>query len=393
MRILLLTHSYFPESSPPQRRWDSFVYVMQNSGWQVTVVAPGAGIGANGAFQRRHMRDGESGLYGEDVRRIPTFRKSSSIWRKVSKHLLEAAMMLPRALLSPRPNVVIATVPALPTMFIGFFVACLFRRPLILEMRDAWPDLFTDSRVLRLKWLTKLAHLAVGAVQRRAALVVTVTDGFGQVLVREGVRRVHTIPNGISTRNLVPLPHASSHSDSKLHVLYLGNLGESQGLESIIRASTLARNEVSVRIVGGGTASERLRRFSGNLNATIDFQVAARGDVVRAHYQWADTCIVSLRNDWSSFDHTVPSKIYELLSVGRHITGVVKGEAAHIISASEAGDIVDHNPTHIADLWRNLLADRQRLDVGVRGREWVLENASLEKLGEDYMDLVRSITG
>lgn len=390
-RVLLLTHSYSPENSPPQRRWDSFVYVMRNAGWHVNVVTPRVvGRVFEGQKKQRNCYLAR-GVHGENICSFVSMKKPSRITGKILKNLLDGALMLPTALLQGRPDVVIATVPALPTMFIGFFVASIFRRPLIVEMRDAWPDLITDSRVLRWKWLTRLAHWAVREVQRRAAIVVTVTDGFAEILARDGVSTVQTIHNGISTRSFEPLDAPPQRTDTKLHVLYLGNLGESQGLESVILASTKVSESVQVRIVGTGTAEERLRRYAETVDAKIDFQVPARGDAVRDHYLWADTCVVSLRSDWASFNHTVPSKIYELLSLGQHITGIVKGEAAQIITDAASGDIVDHDPEHIADLWRRLSMDRQNLRVGETGRDWVFEKASLEKLGEKYVALISNI--
>lgn len=392
VRVLLLTHSYSPEVSPPQRRWDSFVYVMRQAGWKVQVVTPRAESRHARVLSEGRLGAVEVGAHGEIIRSFVSLRKPRTIVGKLIKNAMDGALMLPRALLQARPTVVIATVPALPTMFVGYIVATVFRRPLLLEMRDAWPELISDSRILRWKWLTRLAHWAVRTIQRRATTVVTVTDGFAKILSREGVTAVRTIHNGISTRNFEVLPTLPERTDSKLHVLYLGNLGESQGLESVILASTMASNDIQVRIVGGGTASERLKRYAESIDANIDFRPPARGNALRSHYQWADTCVVSLRDDWASFNHTVPSKIYELLSLRLHITGIVTGEAARIISGAAAGDIVDHDPNHIADLWQELYRDRQRTDVGTIGRDWVFDKASLEKLGQEYVELITDMT-
>src|SRR5690606_28194926 len=40
MKVLLLTHSYSPEHSPPQRRWKAFLQVFTDKGISVCVVAP-----------------------------------------------------------------------------------------------------------------------------------------------------------------------------------------------------------------------------------------------------------------------------------------------------------------------------------------------------------------
>lgn len=391
VRVLLLTHSYAPEVSPPQRRWDSFVHVMRQAGWDVTVVTPRACKPSARHESARELPFSVIGAHGEAIRSYPSIGKPVHIPGKIIKHALDGALMLPRALFQAKPTVVVATVPALPTMFIGFIVSKLLRRPLIIEMRDAWPDLIADSRILRWRWLTACAHKAVRTVQRRATLVVTVTDGFASVLAKDGVQSVQTIHNGISTRSFEPLPTKQRDSTGKLNVLYLGNLGESQGLESVIKAAAMAADSVQVRIVGSGTARERLTRYASAIGAAIDFQEPARGEALRAHYLWADTCVVSLRDDWQSFNHTIPSKIYELLALGKHVTGIVKGEAANIVTSAAAGDIVDHDPENIAALWQQLAVHRERLEVGTSGRDWVLENASLEKLGEQYLEIIRRI--
>ena len=37
MRIMLLTHSYTPEVSPPQRRWSQFITHFRQRGWEVVL--------------------------------------------------------------------------------------------------------------------------------------------------------------------------------------------------------------------------------------------------------------------------------------------------------------------------------------------------------------------
>lgn len=37
-RLLLVTHSYSPESTPPQRRWKRFLAGLYESGWSVEVL-------------------------------------------------------------------------------------------------------------------------------------------------------------------------------------------------------------------------------------------------------------------------------------------------------------------------------------------------------------------
>ena len=108
-------------------------------------------------------------------------------------------------------------------------------------------------------------------------------------------------------------------------------------------------------------------------------------------YASADTCIVSLRDDWKSFETTVPSKTYEVLAVGRHVTAMVRGEAARIIADAEAGDIVASDPEALAALWRELAADRGRLVRNGDSRQWVKAHAEYGHLASRYMDLITEL--
>ena len=46
LRVLLMASSYWPEHSPPQRRWYSLVSHLRERGWTVSVVCPVAHYGA-----------------------------------------------------------------------------------------------------------------------------------------------------------------------------------------------------------------------------------------------------------------------------------------------------------------------------------------------------------
>src|SRR5699024_7612397 len=80
----------------------------------------------------------------------------------------------------------------------------------------------------------------------------------------------------------------------------------------------------------------------------VEMLPASFGDQTLEHYRWADTSMVTLRSDWASFAHTVPSKTYELLSYGKHITGVVCGEAAAILQQAGQHEITTPDPNAVA---------------------------------------------
>ncbi|WP_271394334.1 glycosyltransferase family 4 protein [Neomicrococcus lactis] len=388
VRLLLITHSYSPENTPPSRRWTAFTKALRDLGWDVDVVAPHPSQfdAAASATTESSLTFGE---FGERIHRVPLLDFGTSRSGKLASNLLSAGLSVPVSLLATAPDVVAVTVPALPTIAAGF-VASRFRNvPLIVDMRDAWPDLAREARIVTSE-SPGIMERVVSGVQKRADLVITVTQGFAEVMRARGSRRVITIPNGVHIHQLPALGAPDPH-EGPLRVLYMGNHGESQNLKLLIDAAKLAGDDVHVRIVGQGTQKKWLQDYAASIDSPVEFlpQVDSAGAVEM--YRWADTCVVSLRPDWPSFELTVPSKTYELLSIGRHITAIVKGEGANIIQEAQAGDVVPAEAVAVVELWQELKNDPSKLDRGVRGRAWVLENANFASLAQRFAHSVEEL--
>ncbi|MEE2528792.1 glycosyltransferase family 4 protein [Pseudarthrobacter sp. J75] len=392
-RLTLLTHSFWPESSPPQRRWSALVREFSAAGWQIDVIAPVAHTPHGRRELPRKMAGrafrSQTGKYAERIRRVPYLRHGNSHAAKFLDQCFSALLSVPLGLLTRRSDVLLVTVPSLPMLGAGYVLAKLRKVPLVVEMRDAWPDLARDARLVQGN-VKSLAERAVEFVQRRADLVVTVTEGFAETLRARGLANVATVSNGVRLDSL-PAFEPPPLEKPVFEALYLGNHGESQWLEVAIRASALVGESMHLHMVGQGVRRPALQALARDLKAPVTFHDPLHGQDVIDRYASADTCIVSLRDDWKSFDHTVPSKTYEVLAIGRHVTAIVRGEAARIIEKSGAGDIVPTDPEAVADLWRALANDRGRLVRNADSRQWVKENADYPQLAARYMGLIHDL--
>ncbi|TLM72958.1 glycosyltransferase family 4 protein [Pseudarthrobacter sp. NamB4] len=393
IRVLLLTHSYWPETSPPQRRWSAFVGEFRKQSWEVDVVAPvahsPAGNRKSFAGKAGKAFRSQAGPHGETIYRVPFLPHGRGhVWRLLDQ-CFSALWTVPVGMFTRRPDVVVVTVPSLPMLAAGYALARLRGVPLVLEMRDAWPDLARDARLVQGSVKSGF-EIVADFVQRRADLVVTVTDGFADVLRRRGILNVATVSNGLHVSSLPALP-APPINREVLEVLYLGNHGESQKLETSIRASAMLGNRMHLHMVGSGSRKPALQKLARELAAPVTFHSSLHGQDVLDRYASADTCIVSLRDDWKSFETTIPSKTYEVLALGRHMTAMVLGEAARVVAEADAGDIVPNNPHSLAALWFELAEDRRRLVRTGTSRSWVQNHADYGVLSRRYMDLIRDL--
>lgn len=405
MRILLLTHYFEPENGAPQRRWSALIERFVAAGHSVRVLAPpphypsGRLMDADASFGPGTR---QTNATGADVHRVSFLRHSGDIFTRTLDHVVAATDSYRRAVLllqHDAADVVIATAPALESLIAGRLLARRFRLPLVAEMRDAWPDLVAHTPGLSSSHrptalLKRQVHGFVTRLQRHADAVVTTTETFAAVLRERGVGQVTVIRNGTELQRYEQVDGRPRVADGALRVLYMGTIGRSQGIDRLIHAAARLKQggvEIHVRIVGHGADVGRLRRLNRRLRAPVCILGQIEGNAVVQHYEWADTTVVSLR-DWAPFAWTVPSKLYELLAAGKHITAVVAGEAAGIVQGANAGHIVPPGDVDsLTALWRRLAADRTLLEIGARGRAWVAQHADYDRIAADYLDLLEKV--
>lgn len=440
MRILLVTHYYAPEFGAPQRRWSALIQRFVAAGHQVTVAAPVPHYpsGRPSAQQRRDHRVGavERGEHGETVVRTAYLPHRSDIGTRTADHVVTAADSL-RRLLSrfarpgTRPDVVIATAPAIPSLLVGRVLALHWNVPLVAEMRDAWPDLVTHvgpagavpvelAHAVSLdplrpdplrpnrqllpplrKGLGLLIGYAKGAVhhtvthwQQGAQTVVTTTGRFAEVLRERGIAEPQVVRNGTDLDGVHPQVDHAPGDHPELRCLYLGNMGRSQGLDTLVRAAARLREQgvpIEVRMIGHGVEATALAALAHELDAPVQVLPRIEHSDVEEQYAWADTVVVSLRG-WAPFAWTVPSKLYELLATRRHVTALLDGEAAEVVREAGAGDVLaPQDEDALVRLWGRLAADRSLAAVRDSGRAWVAEHADDDVLAARYLGMLEDV--
>lgn len=392
MRICLLSHYYEPEVGAPQRRWSAFVPRLVDAGHDVTVVTSRphyptgrAAAGAPGTGRR-------PGGHGETVVRVRYVPYDTGRGRRLLDQLIVAVLGVPAALRA-RPHVVVATAPGLPTLLAGRLVATLARARLVVEMRDAWPDLLDEVGAVPGPVRRLLSRLLTG-LQRSADVVVTVSERFGQLLRQRGVREVVHVANGTDTAVVRPLPPRTRTPGAPLQVCYAGTVGESQAVHLAVLAVGLCpRDTVHLTVVGHGAALPLVLAERSRLPDPDAVTVLPPTDRagVRALLAQTDTALVTLR-DWPSFTATVPSKLYELLALGRHVSAALAGEAADVLRRAGGGDVVPpEDPAALAGLWQALAQDPARLDVGGEPRRWVADHADDEVLAARWVAVLERL--
>lgn len=406
MRILLITQYWAPENGVPQRRWAWLTKILEDAGHEVLVVAPPPhylrDVGIVEWFRQKGYRSRveiRDELRNSKIVRSGYIPGGSSITQKVVNQIAVAlggiwAVLKPNGHVSNfKPHLIIGTVPALPTAFVTAVAASRFKTPYLIDLRDAWPELLTEanrwnlatgSPSIRQRLLTKgplqvvvkVTDFALAQLLDRAKGVISTSSYLAEHLALRQPRPVKawTVRNVFPPETLIQKKPVGSERNGSLNVLYAGTLGRAQNLSNALEAARIVLKQgvdIRLRFVGAGAAKAELKEIASSLGVPVIFEQRRDAALLKENYEWADTALVHLTN-WGPLVNAVPSKTYELMNQGLHITGVVAGETAEIIRSLNAGDVVaPEDPEALAQLWIDLANDRSRLCVGESGASWV----------------------
>lgn len=422
MRILVISQNWFPENGVPQRRWQWLISQLVEASHDVGVVAPPAQFARNSGYkvwlrQISHIRKNrrEEGASGEYIWRSAYFPADRSLTSRVVNQASVALGQLFRiigirsSVKKFAPDLIVGTVPALPTAFVTYLSAKLLGCEYWIDLRDAWPELLNYSnqwndavgppsireRVLRLgpaQLLISLTGFILSKVLVNAEAIIVTSErlekriqaDFQSAVPRREVRIEvvrNVFPRDSMTAMRKDLDTEQSARSKSLRVLYAGTIGRAQDLQNAFLAAEMVLDsgiDIEFKFIGSGPAMRNLERaFTASSIHAEFFSKKAAYELVE-FYEWADTALVHLAN-WEPLRRAVPSKTYELMELGLHITGVVSGETADLIQGLNAGSVVPPSqPEALAKLWIELALNPEKLNVDDTARNWVLEERNLK---------------
>jgi glycosyltransferase involved in cell wall biosynthesis len=244
------------------------------------------------------------------------------LWSWV-RYLLEAAVWLVRQPRNAR-ILLFSNPPVLPVL--GYLLRKLTGRRYSVVVYDIYPDLLVrigklrpDGPITRLWW--KANRLAYGAADR----VITLGACMGETLAPQ-IRDLAIVPPWVDTAAVRPVAKRQNPvalecgQGDKLTVMYMGKMGVSHDLETMLAAAArLQRNPgVHFLFVGAGPKWETVRQQAAALsNTTV---LPWQRERVPLFHAMADIAVVSLEAEASGME--VPSRTVFHMAAGSAILAV-----------------------------------------------------------------------
>ncbi len=280
------------------------------------------------------------------------YRRNISIARLVN-HWQIGRDFRRRTLEAPRPGVVLCS---FPTIELSLEAARFGQRhgvPVVLDIRDLWPDIFLQPAPAPVRPLVRLALAPYFAAARRAlreaTALVAVSDGYLQWGLAGAGRAQGSLDQLFPLAYSLPAPSAETRlaareslrkfgvDDASIVCLFAGTLGRTYDLAPVLHAARKFAEEGDERfrflICGDGERAREWReRASGQSNVTFTGWLAQ--PEMHAALVGAD---IGLAAYAKAAPQGVPNKVIEYLAAGLPVVSSLSGEAQALLARAECG--------------------------------------------------------
>ncbi len=400
MKLLILTQYYPPEIGAPQNRLHELAVRLKAAGMEIDVLT------ALPNYPRMEIMNGYENRKNryEEIDGIPVHRswiyitKSKGIF---SRLLIYFSFVWSSYWKGRKMKKYDYLLVESPPLFLGYSAMALSKKlkaKLIFNVSDLWPESAEKLGIVTNKIALNLAYKLEAKCYRQAFLITGQTPGIGDnIRARFPYKKVYWLPNGVDVSFYNPsqiqpgnFRDINGFSKEEILFFYGGIIGHAQGLEVILNAANLLRENSKIQFIlqGSGPEKETLIALKQTLNLTnVHFLEPVSKKEMPAILNSIDVALVPLKN-LPLFKGAIPSKVFEALAMEVPLLLGVDGEARnHFIEKGKAG--LFFQPENAEELAKKalFLAENlvERLEMGKNARRYVTENFDREKIANDFM--------
>ena len=284
-----------------------------------------------------------------------------------------------------RNDVVFAVTNPAFIIFILAVLRCFRRFEYVLLAYDIFPEnLLAADLVRQSSWKYRTVKRIFDWSYCRADQVIAIGRDMLEVLKQKGVeeKRLQLIPNWADCDRIQPAsPRNNSYlcqlgiQDKKVF-LFAGNIGRVQGIDNLLQAIALVKNEQAVFLfIGSGALVDSIHRKQKESSRCNIFYIGQLPLEEQPNFLNAcDVAIVTLGTNM--FGLGVPSKSYFSMAAGKPLlyVGESDSEISRVIAEEQCGwQVEPHNPVQLAEVIDQIcdLPETKLVEMGYAARKTV----------------------
>ncbi len=301
-----------------------------------------------------------------------SYKFNISIPRIIS-HRNSATQFAELSLSEKPPDIILASYPAIELCVQSVRYGEKFHVPVVIDLRDMWPDIFLNIAPVFFKPLARLIlhPMFSGAkeVFGKADALFGITDGYVSWALGYAGRKKNNFDSeyplayddkspdkkmikeaGLFWKNL------GIYSSSKIFIVsFFGTIGRQFELDTVINAAKILQDEkVNIRFVicGSGEMLDNCKKMASGLSNII-FPGWINSAQIWTLLKLSKAGLAPYKST-SDFTISYPNKSIEYMSAGLPVISSLKGSLEDLLNKSESGITYQNN--NVSDLIRKLMS-------------------------------------
>ena len=376
MKIQIITQYYHPEIGAAATRWTDYSRLLAEMGHEVTIICQKPNYPNINLFTKKPFNK------FEEHKTISLNIYRTWVWINDRNSFMKRIIYFNSFMISaiiksinlPKSDVYIASSPSLFSGIAGVIISKLYKRPLILDIRDIWPESAIELGELKSSISKNIGYALQKFIYSKSSAFLVAVPGFSKHLsINSYSKNKIIIPllNGVDDEFIKMGEAISKPYSDTINLIYAGNIGLAQDFVTIIKAAKLLGNKYKFVIIGDGILKKKVLKLINNINTenVIVKEPLTKKELIN-EYAKANIGIVSLKNK-NIFRNAIPSKTFEYMSSGLAVICTIKGEIENIIMESKGGICIEPGDPDIFANTVKSLTEEKIDSMGKNGKIFV----------------------
>lgn len=214
----------------------------------------------------------------------------------------------------------------------------LFHKKILFYSMDLWPMSLTIGGIKEGSLIYKYFHRVSEKLYKSADVLYGSSRSFPEYFEREfGITGMKYLPQ--YAEGLFSPEQCRKEPDEIFDLMFAGNIGNFQSVDTIIRAAALTKENKRIRwhILGDGSEMDNIKQLAANLNVdnVVFHGRKPLGDMPK-YYSMADAMLVTMTKN-PVISLTLPGKVQSYMAAGKPLLGAIDGETRLIIKEADCG--------------------------------------------------------
>lgn len=213
-------------------------------------------------------------------------------------------------------------------------------KKLVLYCLDLWPESLVAGGIRRGTPIYKYYFRKSKKIYEQSDRILTTSEKFGDYLQDVFVlseNKINYLPQYAESFYSPKVCH--KERDDYIDLLFAGNIGAVQSIETIIKAADILRDNPQIRwhIVGDGSDYEKCKALADRLNlSNVIFYGRKQPKEMPQVYKKADAMLITMSKA-PLLSLTLPAKVQSYMAAGKPVLCAADGEIVTIVEKAQCG--------------------------------------------------------